>query len=218
MFSNVTDKQLELYRFEPLETISSSPKVRIDNRKSESSSIKNSSYMKTRFKHQDSESLSSTNITQHVNNNFKSKFNFIKGNIPNNKLNTQFKFTKGNISQGISPKLVPINNQITQVPSNESSSIWPSLNNEINTSSDLDWGNMVKNYYTNSMKSSVSRSSGSTSNAKIQHEVNSSKSSAYPPWGSISTVTTEIFLNTKKKRGRETKIMSTKQTSLNKKC
>ena len=48
------------------------------------------------------------------------------------------------------------------------------------------------------MKSSVSRSSGSTSNAKIQHEVNSSKSSAYPPWGSISTVTTGIFLNTKK--------------------
>ena len=126
MFSNVTDKQLELYRFEPLETISSSPKVRVDNRKSESSSIKNLSYTKTRFKNQDYESSSSTNITHHVNNNIKSKFNFLKGNIPNNNLNTQFKFTKGDILEGINPKLVPINNQITQVPSNESSSIWPS--------------------------------------------------------------------------------------------
>ena len=102
----------------------------------ESSSIKNSSYTKTRFKNQDSESSSSTNITQHVNNNFKSKFNFIKANIPKHNLNTQFKFTKGNISEGINPKLVPINNQLTQVPSNESSSIWPS--------SDSDWGDMLK--------------------------------------------------------------------------
>ena len=115
-------------------------------------------------------------------------------------MNTKFKFTKVNISQGISPKLVPFNNQITQVPSNESSSIWPSLNNEINTSSDLDWGNMVKNYYTNSMKSSTSRSSGFTSNAKVQDEVNSSKSSAYLPWGSVLTVTTGIFPNAKKQR------------------
>ena len=49
MFSNVTDKQLDLYRFEPLQTNYSSPKVRIDNRKSKSSSIKNSSYIKSRF-------------------------------------------------------------------------------------------------------------------------------------------------------------------------
>ena len=54
MFSNVTDKHLHLYRFEQLETYSSSPKVRIDNRKSESSSIKNSSYTKRRFKNLDS--------------------------------------------------------------------------------------------------------------------------------------------------------------------
>ena len=32
MFSNVTDKQLDPYRFEPLQTNSSSQKVRIDNR------------------------------------------------------------------------------------------------------------------------------------------------------------------------------------------
>ena len=82
MFSHVTDKQLDLYRFEQLETYSSSPKVRIDNRKSESSTIKNSSNTKTRVKNQDSKSSSSTNITHHVNNNFKPKLNFIKGNIP----------------------------------------------------------------------------------------------------------------------------------------
>ena len=49
MFSNVTDKKLDQYRFEPLQTNYSSPKVRIDNRKSKSSSIKNSSYIKSRF-------------------------------------------------------------------------------------------------------------------------------------------------------------------------
>ena len=81
MFSNVTDKQLDLYRFEDVQTNSSSPKVRIDNRKSESSSSKNSSYMKARIKNQDSESLSSTNIIKHVNNNLKSQFKFTKGNI-----------------------------------------------------------------------------------------------------------------------------------------
>ena len=59
---------------------------------------------------------------------------------------------------------------------------------------------MVKNYYTNSMKSSTSRSSGFTSNAKVQDEVNSSKSSAYPQWGSVSIVTTGIFHNAKKQR------------------
>ena len=138
-----TWSQPPLYRFEPLETISSSTKVRIDNRKSESSSIKNSSYTKTRFKNQDSESLSSTKIKHHVNNNYKSKFNFLKGNIPNNNLNTQFQFTKGNISEGINPKLVPINNQITQVPSTESSPFWSSPNEEINTSSDSEWVNMI---------------------------------------------------------------------------
>ena len=56
---------------------------------------------------------------------------------------------------------------------------------------------MVKNHYTNSMKSSASRPSRSTSNAKIPHEVNSSKSSAYLSWGYVSTVTTGIFLNAK---------------------
>ena len=106
MFSNVTDKHLHLYRFEQLQKKSSSPKVRIDNRKSESSSINNSSYMKSRIKNQDSESSSSKKLTKHVNNNL----------IP------QFKFTKGNIKFGISSKLVLCDNQIIQVPSTESGS------------------------------------------------------------------------------------------------
>ena len=151
-----------------------------------------------RFKNQDSKSSSSTNITYHVNSNFKSKFNFLKGNIQNNNLNTQFKFIRGNIELGISPKLVPINDQITQVPSTESSPFWSSPNKEINKSSDSDWVNMVKKQETSCIKSSASRLSGSTSIAKIQHEVNSSKSPEFPPWGSVSTVTAEIFPNTKK--------------------
>ena len=122
MFSNVTDKQLDLYRFEDVQTNSSSPKVRIDNRKSESSSSKNSSYMKARIKNQDSESSSSTKLTKHVNNN----------------LNPQFKFTKGNIQFGKPPKLVVCDNKITQVPSTESSSFWFSPNKEIKISSDSD--------------------------------------------------------------------------------
>ena len=56
---------------------------------------------------------------------------------------------------------------------------------------------MVKKHYTNSMKSSASRPARSTSNTKIPHEVNSSKSSAYLSWRYVSTVTTGIFLNAK---------------------
>ena len=89
MFSHVTDKQLNLYRFEQLETYSSSPKVRIDNRKSESSTIKNSSNTKTRVKNQYyKSSSSSTNITHHVKNNLVPKLGFFKGVIPDNTLNT----------------------------------------------------------------------------------------------------------------------------------
>ena len=43
------------------------------------------------------------------------------------------------------------------------------------------------------MTSFASRPSRSTSNAKIPHEVNSSKSSVHLPWGSVSNVTTLIF-------------------------
>ena len=177
MFSNVTDKQLDLYRFEDVQTNSSSPKVRINNRKSESSSNNNSSYMKARIKNPDSESSSSTKFTTHVNNN----------------LNAQFKVTKGNIKFGKSPKLVLCYNQITQVPSTEPSSLWLSPNKEIKTSSNSDWGTMLKTHNTNSMKSSEPHPCGSTSNAKIPHEVNSLKSSAHLPWGSVSNVTTLIF-------------------------
>ena len=47
------------------------------------------------------------------------------------------------------------------------------------------------------MTSFVSRPSRSTYNAKIPHEVNSSKSSVHLPWGSVSNVTNRIFLNEK---------------------
>ena len=60
------------------------------------------------------------------------------------------------------------------------------------------------------MKSSASSSSGSTSITKIQHEVNSSKSPAFPPWGYVSTVTAEIFPNTKKtEEGKKTSVINT---------
>ena len=71
--------------------------------------------MKARIKNPDSESSSSTKFTKHVDKN----------------LNQQFKFSKGNILQGITPKLVPCNNQITQVPSTEPSSLWLSSIKEI---------------------------------------------------------------------------------------
>jgi len=196
-FRNVIDQQLDLYRFEPLQTIFTSTKVRIDNRKSESSSIKKSSYTKRRFKNQDSESSSSTKITHHVNNNYKSKFNVFKGNIPNNNSNSKFKFIKGNISEGKNPKLVPNNNQITQVPSTGSTPHWSSPNEGIKTSSNSGGLNIGKNKEKSSKKSYDPRSSWSTSIANIQHQSNSSKSSKIAPWGSVSTKTTEISSFTK---------------------
>ena len=65
-FSNVTDKQLDIYIFEEVQTNSSLSKVRINNRKSEASSNNNSSYMKARIKNPDSESSSSTKFTNDV--------------------------------------------------------------------------------------------------------------------------------------------------------
>ena len=43
------------------------------------------------------------------------------------------------------------------------------------------------------MKSSASRPSGSISNGKTQHEMNSLKPSPHPPMGSISNGTTPFF-------------------------
>ena len=51
---------------------------------------------------------------------------------------------------------------------------------------------MGKKQETSCIKSFASRSSMSTSITKIQHEVNSSKSPEFPPWGSVSTVTAKI--------------------------
>ena len=111
-------------------------------------------------------------------------------------MNPQFNVIKGNILQGITPKLVPFNNQIKKVPSTEPSSLWLSPNKEIKTSSDSAWGTMFQNHDTNSVKSSASHPSGSTSNRKAPHEMNSLKPSAHLPWGSISNVTTPIFPKT----------------------
>ena len=121
-------------------------------------------------------------------------------------MNTQFKFIKGNISEGINPKLVPINNQITQVPSTEFSPCWSSLNKEKTKSSDSDWVKMGKKQETSCVKSSASPSiakippwgSVTAKIVKNQHEVNSSKSPECPPWGYVSTVKAKIFPNTNK--------------------
>ena len=150
--------------------------------------------MKARIKNPDSESSSSTKFTKDVKNN----------------LNPQFNVIKGNILQGITPKLVPFNNQIKKVPSTEPSSLWLSPNKEIKTSSDSDWGTMLKNHNTNSMKSSASRPSGSTFNAKAPQVTNSVKSSAHLPLGSISTVTTPIFHKAKTiEKGKKTSVTNT---------
>jgi len=132
-FSHVTVKQLELYRFEELQTYSSSPKGRIDNRKSYSKAIKNSSNTKTRVKDQDSKLSSSTNITDDGKNNLGAKAAFFNGVIPDNTLNSQFTFIRGNIPLGINPKLLLVrpNNQSTQKPSTLPSQCWsPSPNKE----------------------------------------------------------------------------------------
>ena len=131
--------------------------------------------MKARIDNLDSQSSSSTVLTKHV----------------DTKLNQQF--SKGNINLGKSPKLVPCDNQITQVVLTGPSPIWGSSTKEIKTSSDSAWGTMFQNHDTNSVKSSASHPSGSTSNRKAPHEMNSLKPSAHLPWGSISNVTTPIF-------------------------
>ena len=102
-------------------------------------------------------------------------------------------FIKGNINLGKSPKLVPCDNQITQVVLTGPSPIWGSSTKEIKTSSDSAWGTMFQNHDTNSVKSSASHPSGSTSNRKAPHEMNSLKPSAHLPWGSISNRTTSLF-------------------------
>ena len=98
-FSHVTAKQLDLYRFEELQTYSSSPKGRFDNRKSYSTAIKNSSNTKTRVKDQDSKLSSLTNITDDGKNNLGAKAAFFKGVIPDKTLNPQFTFTRGDIKK-----------------------------------------------------------------------------------------------------------------------